>query len=511
MRGEVNLLAGHARVQEPRARRPRWATGPSAGGGEDVHKNRPVEWRIPTFFALLKLITHPIYAGVYVYGRHRMRVELVGGRLVKRREDPVAPEAARVFIPDHHEAYITWEQYKANQARIGEARPRWSMQQNQGAIRDGLALLTGVLRCGHCGGLVRVAYKRESAHYYCNGGLPDGSQRCLSFGSKAIDHTVSEQLCEVLKPHAVAAAVQAFDIDIKERSQATEQARLAVQAAKYEADRALEQYDLVDPRNRLVAANLEARLNDRLESLQSAKAHLETCEKACVPLSPEQVDRLHKLSQDFPSAWNDPNAPFGLKKRILRAVVREIIVSSPQPSTLKAVIHWQGGCHTEILVPKRVRQPGSKADAKLVDLVRLLAQTLDDVQITRILNLKKLTTPRGLRWSMDRVVAFRKQHAISMGGQVQDDGVLSSDQAAALLGISRNGIVGLAREGYLTIHQVTDYAPCRLLRAEVESEETRKAVEMIKKTGHVPPRRGCPDQQVALFPGSTVSVRKGAL
>lgn len=476
-----------------------------------VRVSKTTSWEIPTFSALRKLLRHPIYAGTYTYGRRREHVEYADGRLVKKTTAPSAPESARVFLRDNHPAYLSWEKFLANQARIDESRPRWNMLQNSGPLRDGLALLSGIARCGHCGRLLHVSYKRESALYHCSGAQMETTRRCLSFGSKLVDQAVSLQLCEALQPLAVEAAHKAFRKESLDHSRAAEQARLAVQAAQYEADRAFEQFDLVDPRNRLVADSLEARLNDRLAELQSAKKHLQESLTEAKQLSPEQRASLLKLSADFLSAWEHPDASPSLKKRILRAAVEEVIVSFlPDEHQLQLTIHWKGGCHTRAHVNKRSTPVGSKADTSLVDLVRLLADSLADADVARILNMKKTTTPRGLPWSSDRVGAFRKQHAILLGAGMADPNILTGEQAATYLDVSRNALRGLIREGYVHMQQVADFAPWRISKTELDSESVRAAIATLRVTRRIPSIGGCPEDQLSIFPGSPIPVRKGA-
>jgi DNA invertase Pin-like site-specific DNA recombinase len=460
-------------------------------------------WQVPSVDTLRKLLKHPIYAGVYTYGRSRDRIEYVDGRLVKKREVQLPPEQWRVCIYDNHPAYISWEQYLANQDKIAASRPRWTMEDSLGPLRDGLALLQGLLRCGHCGKRVHVAHKSNpvTAMYYCNGKISkDGGQRCLSFGSQLVDKAVGEQLCEALAPHAIEAARLAQQQRDQERDQAVEQAALGVEAAQYEAERAFDQFDLVDPKNRLVADTLEQRLNDKLATLQIARERMAQMQAAQKPLSDEQCQRLAQLGRDFSRVWNHPKADAMLKKRLLRAAIFEIVVTHhPEHQRLELVIHWQGGVHTRLQVKKRVTPVGSRTDPSLVDTVEeLTVQGLSDAEIARVLNMKAITTPRGERWSQDRVRSFRRTHHIKAVTDENAGEYLTGKQVAERLGISRNGVLGLLRVGALTNHQVTDFAPWRIPRSEVESAQVKKLVDHLKKTGRLPRQRGCPEGQLSL-------------
>ncbi len=174
------------------------------------------------------------------------------------------------------------------------------MQENEGAIREGLALLAGLLRCRRCGGRIYVGYKANSALYYCDGGKEKGSRRCCSFGSKRIDQRIGAELCRALEPFAVKAAIAAADMKCEQQGQAMEDARMQVKATEYEADRTFEQFDECDPKNRLVADSLEERLNAKLVELEAAREKVEQLSRANKGPSEQERGKLHELARDFP-------------------------------------------------------------------------------------------------------------------------------------------------------------------------------------------------------------------
>lgn len=468
-------------------------------------KHAPTNWEIPTAKTLHKLLVHPIYAGAYVHGRRITRVEYANGKLIKRVSDYLPLDRCQVCIRDHHDAYIPWQRLLSNRAKITDNRPRWNMQENRGAIRDGSALLAGLLRCGQCGGKIYVGYKNEraTALYYCDGGNVKGSKRCLAFGSHLIDQRVGEEVCHAVQPLAVDAAVAAADQEHRDQQQEVEAARMQVQAAQYEVDRAFEQFDLVDPKNRLVADTLEARFNAKLADLKTATDKLDQVSREHVQLTDEQRGRLQTLARNFHSVWNHSSADPPLKKRLLRAAIFEILVThQPDQQRLEVTIHWQGGTHTRFHVKKKATPRGHKADPSLVALVDQLARDgLDDAEITRILNMKKIETPHALRWTLERVEQFRKHHRIaSVPGHDRRD-TLTQNQTAAYLGISRNALQALVNRGAVSINQITDFAPWRVSRQQLDSEDVQRLVRTLKATGRLP-KGGCPKQQRSLFHGS---------
>ena len=350
--------------------------------------------------------------------------------------------------------------------------------------------------------MMRVGYRSgDFALYQCSGS-DQGSRRCLSFGSKLIDAKVGAELARSLEPVAIEAAHEAFDQHERDRTQHLERTRLDVDAAQYEADRAFEQFNRVDPRNRLVADVLEERLNHRLAELHAAKTHHETVAEAHPPLTNGQREQLQALSNDFARVWKHPETTIVARKELARAIIQEVVVRHIEDAgELEATIHWQGGVHTRVHVKKRRRPVGGKADAKLIVLVRGLAQSLDDSEMARILNMQRRTTPRGLTWTKDRVCGFRRSHHIRLDRQ-HDPDVLTAQKAAAYLGISRNGLEGLVRYGAIDKNQVTAFAPWRISRALLDSEAVQAVVRVLKKTGRLPAKGGCPEGQVALFADS---------
>jgi hypothetical protein len=474
-------------------------------------KRGALVWELPQHHMLHQLLSHPVYAGVYTRGRTQTYVDYSDGKLMKRSKRVSSPDEWSVCIKDHHEPYITWERYQNNQAKLAEARPRWKMADNRCAVREGRALLAGLIRCGHCGRKLRVVYNRaSSAMYHCDGAGNQRTNRCLSFGGKYVDDAVGEQLCQTVEPLAVDAAECAFQIEQQEREQGVEDARLRVKAAQYAADRAFEQFDLADPKNRLVVDNLEKRLNEKLAEVRIAQGELERRLAVDPPWSDEQREQLCVLSRDFGRVWSHPNTPTQLRKQLLRIAIREV-VACREGGHLHFTVHWVGGTCTQLNVNKRATPVGSRTDPSLTELIRMLAESLGDGEIARILNMKKLMTARDLRWTQDRVEAFRSAHLIKRTKHVADSDALTGQQARDYLGIGYHGLIRLVRRGLIRTNQVTDFAPWRLSRSELDSEQVQTFVKTLKRTGRPPSEGESPEGQQPLFPDKSTHPQKDAL
>jgi hypothetical protein len=113
-------------------------------------QGRIVQWHLPRYNSVHRLLTNPVYAGAYVFGRTVSRVRVEGGRKVVRRGAPRRQNEWEVLIRDHYAGYITWQQYKRNQHLIG-ANANMKGAMVAGSVRNGGGILVGLLRCGHCG------------------------------------------------------------------------------------------------------------------------------------------------------------------------------------------------------------------------------------------------------------------------------------------------------------------------------------------------------------------------
>jgi len=468
-----------------------------------IGKHNPITWKIPKYGNLKTLLHNPIYAGVYAYGRRQTTYQYKDGSLVKKISDPLPRDKWQVFIKDHHEPYISWEEFLDIEAKILQNRPRWDMDENLGAIREGLALLVGLLRCAHCGKKLYVSYKTKnhpSAMYFCRGYNQENPKRCLSFGSHFADKYVSEELIKALEPAALEAGFTAVERIESENNENIKMARLELQNAEYQAERAFEQFDLVDPKNRLVAASLEQRLNARLAEIKRAREKLSNLKQTERTLTEEEKESILCLSRDFKQVWHHEKTDPVLKKQLLRLFIQEIMVNHDvDKSMLHLIIHWQGGVHTKLSIKKRKTPIGSKADESLVEKVKKLAMRIDDSEVARVLNMSGEKTPKGLRWSKDRVKQFRKHHHIKCHKKKNPD-AFTAEKAAKYLGISRRALNTLVKRGLIETNQVMSFAPWEIAREQLDSDQVRQAIKNLRNTGRLFLNDGFSRNQIELFP-----------
>jgi DNA invertase Pin-like site-specific DNA recombinase len=223
-------------------------------------QGRTVQWRPARYNTVHRLLTNPVYAGAYVFGRTGSRTRFDGGRKVITHGVARRREEWEVLIRDHHDGYISWEEYDRNQKVIADnANMKGTMV--AGAVRKGGGLLVGLLRCGHCGRKLKVLHHaRRDTRYICNAEMDYASdKKCITFSNMRVDAAVSAEVLRAISPLAIEAALRLIADRERAGAERLRQSELALEQARYEVTHARRQYDAVDPDNRLVAGELERR------------------------------------------------------------------------------------------------------------------------------------------------------------------------------------------------------------------------------------------------------------
>jgi DNA invertase Pin-like site-specific DNA recombinase len=362
---------------------------------------RPIEWKAPVYHTLHHMLTNPIYAGSYAFGRRGTRVTIEGGRKRVMRENFRRDwKDWDVLIHDHHEGYITWPEFERNQHLIAN-NANGKSYLGRGSIRRGEALLPGLLRCGRCGRRLHVQYTGRGGNtqrYVCRGAFGvKATDNCIGFGGMRVDRVVAQDVLNRLQPLGIEAALAAMQAHSEHQDDKRKQLENAIQQAQYEAARARRQYDAVDPDNRLVAGELERRWNDKLVQVRDLEIQLESVNatKQTPDLTADDHAKLMTLGEDLARAWSSPSVSVETRKKIIRLLVKEVIVDVASEN-LALIIRWQGGDHTELTVKKnKIGHTRWTTDASVVDLVRVLARQLPDNAIAAILNRSGKTTVHG--------------------------------------------------------------------------------------------------------------------
>jgi len=290
---------------------------------------REVVWRLPRGQCINQILKNPSYAGALAYGRTATKITVEDGRARKATARARKPrEKWNVLILDNHVGYITWEAYLENQAML-ESNAAQREPTGKGAAKNGPALLAGLLRCGHCGRKLFVAYggkRGRAVSYACHGGREHrGSAACQALGGTRVDRAVAEAVLEAVQPAGVQAALDTLAQFDQQQDEKRRSLELALEKARYEVDRARRQYDAVDPANRLVAGELEWRWNAALERVAELQRECSQCAEQRTVLTNAQQTRLLQLARDLPALWNCHSLPSNRRSKPFAVAVNSAV------------------------------------------------------------------------------------------------------------------------------------------------------------------------------------------
>ncbi len=457
-------------------------------------KLEEIRWVAPTYTKIHQVLTNPIYAGVYVYGKTRQERFVDDAGRVRKRVKKLPREEWSVFIRDHHPGYIDWETFEANRKRLAQnTRPR--PHKGGGAVREGAALLQGLALCGHCGRRLSVHYNgRNSAPgYHCAGkDIVNGrGEYCLNVGGVQIDQAVAKTLLAALTPAGLQASLSAIEHLQADHETTLAQFRRDVERAGHAAQRAERRYRAVDPENRLVARGLEAEWEDRLRDLKTAEVDLEQREaRRPGPLTEKQRSTVLSLGGDLERVWSAPTTTDRDRKEILRAFLEEAILTvDREKAQAHVTLRWHGGLFSEIDVALPRSRPATIRTAEdTINLLRRLADHYPDAVIAGILNRQQRKTATGLSFTANRVSSLRTHWKIpcfTPSQEPSEESCLTIDQAARELDLAPSTLHRWLNDGFIPGEQVTPGAPWRIrltdeLRARFVEEPPKGYVTMLK-------------------------------
>jgi DNA invertase Pin-like site-specific DNA recombinase len=456
-----------------------------------------IEWKAPVYRALHHILTNPVYAGAYAFGRRSAHVKIENGRKRTIRTLRRDWKDWDVLIKCHHQGYISWEEFERNQCLIADNANRRS-NMGRGSIRRGEALLAGLFRCARCGRKLKVAYSGKGGptqRYVCRGASNDiAASCCISFGGVRVDRAVAQEVLDRLQPLGIEAAVGAMNAHGEERLEKRRQLANALEQARFEAARAHRQYDQVDPDNRLVASELERRWNERLASVHALEEQLTQHDTGpAIALGLEDRERLLALGRDLSRAWDSAAAGVETRKKIVRLLIVEIIVDVISDK-LELVIHWHGGDHTRLSSKRnKVGQNHWVTDADVVDLVRILARQMPDESIAAILNRAGKSTGRGNSWTRSRVCTMRYSQNIApyREGERAERGEVTINEAGSALAVSPSTIQRMINDGTLPAQHLCKGAPWIIRVSDLKREDVRTAagVRRSRRPSSLDPRQ----------------------
>lgn len=433
-----------------------------------------LEWHRPNRMTLQNLLKNPIYAGAYAYGRRQVD---------PRHKRPGRPHTGRAviepadwyaFLPERMPAYISWEQYEANLARLKANQAR---SDEIGVVRKGPSLLAGLVVCARCGHRLSVNYGGERNHhsYVCNRLATDyGGEHCQGIVGPALDQFVSQQVLHALEPAALDLSLEAASHLERERDDLAKLWQQRLERARYEAERAARQYRLVEPENRLVARQLERDWEGKLSFQQNLEEEHHRFERSQPRLlSAEERESIRRLAEDIPALWAAPTTTDLERKEIVRQVVARVVVDAQGESERVGVaIEWVGGVRTEgVMVRPVARFEQLSYFGKLCERIsELAAEGLTPSVIAERLNAEGYRPPKR-RESFDGPGVLDLMRRLGIAGSG-----FRRQVRRVSLGRDEWYLADLAREIPMPVVTLFDWVRRAWVRAEQQEEAPRRWV-----------------------------------
>ena len=465
--------------------------------------NGDTTWRRPNYATIHRMIENPVYGGAYAYGKTASGMSDGFASIgVKTRRKARADWLT--LKPNAHEGYVSWEKAEAIRTMISSNVPT---SRHHGAPKHGDALLAGLIRCRRCGRKLTLRYsgtQHQIPRYSCSRGWMDNAEpRCIAFGGLRVDDAIEDAVLSVVGPGAIAAAATAENEAGHRRDQVREALNRDLEAARYAADRACRQYDVIDPANRLVACELEARWNRALTHVAEVEGKI-AAHDAATPTVTVDPASLATLTSDLKSIWSSPTTDARLKKRIVRTVIQEVVADiDPEAAEIVLVVHWIGGVHSQMRLPRRRRGQRNSTPTDVIAAVRQLVLIANDDLIAGILNRNGLVTGHGNRWTRERVTSLRSHHRIPVYKPAEDkiEPWLNLSRAARLLEIAPKTLRLAAEIGEIkAIHPLPD-GPWIFSRADLSSSAALAIAERARQNPKYP--TGSHPAQQSLFSSIT--------
>ena len=422
----VYLMQNHIRLGI------RWNRGPRRG---------QLDWRVPRYGTVLRVLTHPTYAGAYVFGRKEVGRAAHGTTRGERNR--FRATAWKILLKDRMPAYISWERYEANQQRLQGNLPAAG---SPGVPRAGDALLAGLAVCGSCGRRLNPQYPRPGKPYYfCTRHLQDiQEQTCHGITARVVDRLVVDQVHQALQPAALKLSLRVIADSQKERERLENHWKKKLERAHYEVQRAERQYQAVEPENRLVARTLEQRWETALLELRRIEEEFDrfTRDKP-LRLTEAERSRITSLSGDIPTLWEAASTTNADRKDIIRCLVDRVVVRVHQNTEYcEVTIHWKGGYSSqhEVIRPVRSQRQLRDGDRLRERITELHRQGQTAAAIAGTLTAEGFMPPRQ-RGNYSGQLVWRLLHQYGLTNQ-RDAEDLPTDEwwlseLARQLGVSR--------------------------------------------------------------------------
>jgi DNA invertase Pin-like site-specific DNA recombinase len=415
-------------------------------------------WGSLSHSRVLQVLHNPRYAGAFFHGRTRSSPSRNGGDSCQR----LPPDQWHARLPGAHAGYITWDQYQRTQQALRENAQAHGRDRRRGPPGEGPALLQGSVLCGICGQRMTVRYHLRTAglvpDYVCQReGIEHSERICQTIPGSSIDRAIGTLLLETLTPLTLEVAL-AVQHELQQRlDEADRLRRQHVERARYEADLARDRFLRVDPKNRLVADALEADWNERLRAVTEAQEQYERRRQADrAVLDQESRSRVLALTTDSPRLWMDPGTPERERKRMARLLIEDVTLIKGESITVR--VRFKGGAARTLTLP--LPQPAWATWQTNPEVIAEVDRLLDDHtegRIAALLNERGWRSGKGGLFTRSILTRIRYQYRLrSRLDRLREAGMLTQEEIAGRLGVTRSTVHDWRRSGLLKAHAYND-------------------------------------------------------
>ncbi len=431
-----------------------------------------VRWGSLRHERVLSMLHNPAYAGVYVYGRTKTRSQTLPGEAprIKGRQRPVARADWPIVHQAAHAGYLSWEQFLQNQDQLEDNRT-FHPDQQRGAVREGAALLQGLVLCGVCGRRMSVRYDaRGIPQYQCNQAHTQlGDKTCQSLRGDRVDAAVVQCFLEAICPAQLEVSLATLDYIEAQARQVEQQWQRRLERLEYEVDLARRRFMSVEPENRLVARTLERDWNEKLAEADRLRQEYSALPvRSLRPVTAQERQAILALAQDVPQVWHAPTTTNNQRKQLLRLLVKDVTLTK-QGKVIAIGLRWQTGALTALSIARPLRAyEAVKTVPDVVTRIRALAPDHSDTQIAQQLNQEGFKPGHDGQFTRGKISWIRGVHRIptgcpdnpvGLGNQPRGDGRYSSRAVADLLNVTVSTVADWCDAGRLDAMRASPHAP----------------------------------------------------
>jgi excisionase family DNA binding protein len=429
------------------------------GRGRGASPSNATYWIPLDHHRVLEVLHNPRHAGAFVYGESRTRKNPATGRYVTRQ---LPREEWTVFLPDAHEAYISWPQYLRNRERLKGNAAAHGGDRRHGPPRTGPALLQGMVVCGRCGNRMTVRYNRRKTGlaptYFCmREAIETAGTPCLVIPGSGVDRAIGELLLDSLTPLQVAVSEEVFREIHARREEVVHLHREKLDQAKHEAEVAQRRFLRVNPDNRLVADTLEREWNTALQAARRAEEEFEKfSQEEQKALAPEEEARIRQAVAKFHEVWKDTRTRSEDRKRMVRLLLEDVTLI--RQDGIVAKVRFKGGATMELRIPTLLtRHEWLRTPERTLARIQELSKEMTADAMIPILTAEGLLSAHGRPLTRTSIHGLRYKHRIP--GPLRywrSQGYLTAKEMAARLGVVPETVRQWAAEGKIRTRKVDE-------------------------------------------------------